>query len=173
MAALRGDLDRLKNAIRQAQARADFTVLSTHIHWGRHTKHDLPPNLRTFAQETVDAGVDLFLGHGPHAIRGIEMYRGKPIVHSMGNLVLSAPAANAKPPRLDTPSREGLVVRAAIARREVRALEILPIAIDAQGNPRFPSEEQSARTVGKLHGLSAALGTEVRTNKWLGTVATT
>jgi len=36
----------------------------------------------------IDAGVDMFVGHGPHAIRGIELYRGKPIVHSMGIFLL-------------------------------------------------------------------------------------
>jgi poly-gamma-glutamate capsule biosynthesis protein CapA/YwtB (metallophosphatase superfamily) len=169
MAALRGDVDRLRTAIRTAADRSDFTVLSTHIHWGRHTKHDLPPNLRAFAQEMIDAGVDLFVGHGPHAIRGIELYRGKPIVHSMGNLVLMAPAPGARP-QLDSPNREGLLVRATISRRAVRALEILPIAIDEKGDPRFPSDERAARTIGKLNGLSAPFGIDIRGAGWFATV---
>src|SRR5262249_1948874 len=162
-------VDRLKAAIAPAAARADFTLLSVHIHWGRHTKHDLPPNLKAFAHEMVDAGVDMFVGHGPHVIRGIEVYRGKPIIHSVGNLVLIPPTGTARP-QLDSPTREGLVVRALVGRRAVRALEILPVAIDAGGNPQFPSDEKAARTHSKLLGLSAPLGTDIAIEEWLSRV---
>lgn len=168
MAALQGDVDRLKAAVRTAAARADFTLLSVHIHWGRHTKHDLPPNLRPFAQEMIHAGVDLFVGHGPHVIRGVERYRGKPIVYSMGNLVLMPPAPGASPQNVDSPTHEAFIVRATVANRSVRALELLPIAIDAAGNPRFASDEQAGRTLAKLNGLSAPLGTDIPRNRWYG-----
>lgn len=168
MAASRGDIDRLKAAIRQAASRADFTLLSVHIHWGRHTKHDLPPNLRAFAYETIDAGVDLFVGHGPHAIRGVERYRGKPIVHSVGNFVLTPPAPGGAAPSVLSERHEGLLVRASVTRQSVRALELLPIAMDAKGDPRFPSSEQTARTIGKLGGLSAALGLDISAKGWFG-----
>ena len=167
LAALRGDIDRLRTAIQQAASRADFTVLSVHIHWGRHTKHDLPPNLRAFAHEMIDSGVDLFVGHGPHCIRGIELYRGKPIVHSMGNFVLMPPSGAARPV-LDSPAREGLVVRATVARRAVRALELLPIAIDEKGNPKFATPDGAARTLAKLAGLSAPYGMEIPVKGWFG-----
>lgn len=169
LAALRADVDRLKTAIRQAASQSDVTVLSVHTHWGRHTKHDLPPNQRAFAQEMIDAGVDLFVGHGPHAIRGIEIYRGKPIVHSMGNFVLMPPSANARPPA-DNPGHEGLIIRATVARRAVRALEILPLAIDAKGDPQFTSDEQAARTLAKLNGLSAPFGIDIPRKTWFGSV---
>jgi poly-gamma-glutamate synthesis protein (capsule biosynthesis protein) len=35
----------------------------------------------------IDAGADLVFGHGPHILRGIELYRGKPIFYSLGNFV--------------------------------------------------------------------------------------
>jgi poly-gamma-glutamate capsule biosynthesis protein CapA/YwtB (metallophosphatase superfamily) len=173
IAASRTDVDRMKAAIRQASSRVDFVLLSVHIHWGRHTKHDLPPNLRPFAHEMIDAGVDLFVGHGPHAIRGIEIYRGKPIVHSLGNLVLRQPEDGAVAAPATSPGREGLIVRAIVAKRTVRALEILPIAIDASGDPQFASNGQDARTLGKLNGLSAPFGLEIPVNGWFGDVAVT
>lgn len=170
IAALGADVDRLKTAIRQAAPQSDLTILSVHAHWGRHTKHDLPPNQRAFAQEMVDAGVDLFLGHGPHAIRGVEVYRGKPIVHSVGNLVLRPPAGLAAPLPADDPGHEGLVVRATVARRTIRALEVLPLAIDGRGDPRFAAGEQAGRTLAKLTGLSAPFGTEIARKAWFGSV---
>src|SRR6185295_10709074 len=40
---------------------------------------------RAFAHAMVDAGADLLLGHGPHLLRGMELYKGRLIAYSMGN----------------------------------------------------------------------------------------
>jgi len=170
LAASRADLDRLKNAVRAASTKADFTLLSVHVHWGRHTRHDLPPNLRAFAHEMIDAGVDLFVGHGPHAIRGVELYRGKPIVHSMGNFVLMPSSSRPSASVVANAGHEGLIVRAIVGRRTVRSLELLPVSIDEHGDPGFPSHPQAARTVGKLTGLSAAFGLDVASKGWFAVV---
>jgi hypothetical protein len=42
-------------------------------------------DLRAFAHAMIDAGADAVVGHGPHVLRGIEFYRGKPIAYSLGN----------------------------------------------------------------------------------------
>ena len=42
-------------------------------------------NLRQWARIAIDAGADVVVGHGPHVLRGIEYYRGRPIVYSLGN----------------------------------------------------------------------------------------
>jgi hypothetical protein len=43
--------------------------------------------LRRWAHAVVDAGADAVIGHGPHVLRGIEFYRGRPIAYSLGNFV--------------------------------------------------------------------------------------
>lgn len=43
--------------------------------------------LRTWARAVIDAGADAVVGHGPHVLRGIEFYRGKPIAYSLGNFL--------------------------------------------------------------------------------------
>jgi len=48
---------------------------------GREPRGDL----RRWARAVVDAGADAVVGHGPHVLRGIEFYRGVPIVYSLGN----------------------------------------------------------------------------------------
>jgi poly-gamma-glutamate synthesis protein (capsule biosynthesis protein) len=40
-----------------------------------------------FAHQCIDAGADIFAGHGPHVFMGVEIYHGKPIFHSLGNLI--------------------------------------------------------------------------------------
>ena len=42
---------------------------------------------RKLAHRVIDAGANVFLAHGPHAVRGIELYRGRPIIHSPGDFV--------------------------------------------------------------------------------------
>lgn len=44
-------------------------------------------DLRTWARAVIDAGADAVVGHGPHVLRGIEFYRDKPIVYSLGNFL--------------------------------------------------------------------------------------
>lgn len=44
-------------------------------------------NLRKWARTVIDAGADAVVGHGPHVLRGVEFYRGKPIVYSLGNFM--------------------------------------------------------------------------------------
>jgi hypothetical protein len=43
--------------------------------------------LRRWARAVIDAGADAVIGHGPHVLRGIEFYRDKPIVYSLGNFL--------------------------------------------------------------------------------------
>jgi hypothetical protein len=42
-------------------------------------------NLRRWARTVLDAGADAVVGHGPHVLRGVEFYQGKPIFYSLGN----------------------------------------------------------------------------------------
>lgn len=44
-------------------------------------------NLRQWARTVIDAGADLVVGHGPHVLRGIEFYRDRPVVYSLGNFL--------------------------------------------------------------------------------------
>jgi len=83
-----GDLKGITDAVRDARRQADYVVVSIHAHEGRPAARDLPAQfLVTFARATVDAGADLFVGHGPHVLRGLEIYKGKPIFYSLGNFI--------------------------------------------------------------------------------------
>ncbi len=50
---------------------------------GREPRGDL----RRWSRQVIDAGADAVIGHGPHVLRGIEFYRGRPIAYSLGNFV--------------------------------------------------------------------------------------
>jgi poly-gamma-glutamate synthesis protein (capsule biosynthesis protein) len=85
------DMTGLERSIGEARRQADVVVVSIHCHegaagsWNGH----LPPDfLVDAAHRAIDAGADLIAGHGPHLLRGVELYRGKPILYSLGNLFL-------------------------------------------------------------------------------------
>lgn len=76
--------------IEEADRQADWVIASLHTHEGVDgTINDtsVPGFLESFARECVDAGADAFVGHGPHVLRGIEVYDGAPILYSLGNFV--------------------------------------------------------------------------------------
>lgn len=79
------DLQDILRNIRQGKQTSDFSVVSMHTHEpGNYS--DVPPDfLPAFARQAIDNGADAVIGHGPHRLRGIEIYRGKPIFYSLGN----------------------------------------------------------------------------------------
>jgi poly-gamma-glutamate synthesis protein (capsule biosynthesis protein) len=175
VAPLKEDVDRLAATVRDAADRADFTVVSAHIHWGRHTKHDLPVHQRVIAHAAIDAGADLFVAHGPHTLRGVERYRGKPVLYSIGNFILRNPPAAAtqgggESPAEPPPGQRSVIARLAIRRHTITSLELLPIVMEGRGTPRFATGRLADRIVGGLYGMSAALGTELRAKDWFATV---
>jgi poly-gamma-glutamate capsule biosynthesis protein CapA/YwtB (metallophosphatase superfamily) len=85
-----GDLAGLIHSIREAREMADYVVTSIHAHEGMPGPDaiEVPAQFVVqFARGAVDAGADVFVSHGPHALRGIEIYKGKIIFYSLGNFI--------------------------------------------------------------------------------------
>lgn len=81
------DVSEITKWIEDAKRQADWVFFSLHAHESR-LQRDIPAEfIETFARASIDAGADAFLGHGPHVLRGIEIYKGKPIFYSLGNFV--------------------------------------------------------------------------------------
>lgn len=82
------DLAGILAGIREARRQADWVVVSIHAHEGAPGDREKPAEfLAAFAHAAIDAGADVFVGHGPHVLRGIEIYKGKPIFYSLANFV--------------------------------------------------------------------------------------
>jgi poly-gamma-glutamate synthesis protein (capsule biosynthesis protein) len=73
--------------ISDARRQSDFVVFSLHAHEGGMDRWQPATFHQPFARACIDAGTDAFLGHGPHFVRGIEIYKQKPIFYSLGNFV--------------------------------------------------------------------------------------
>lgn len=83
--------------IQEARRQADWVVVSLHCHeFGgkglltarKRSELEEPADfVSIFAHEAIEAGADMFVGHGSHVPLGIEIYKGKPIFYSIGNFV--------------------------------------------------------------------------------------
>jgi poly-gamma-glutamate synthesis protein (capsule biosynthesis protein) len=69
---------------------SEFMIATCHCHQGPITaqqwlfEDQVPDFLVDFAHQAIDNGADMFVGHGPHVVRGVEIYKGKPIFYGMG-----------------------------------------------------------------------------------------
>ncbi|MCK5061622.1 AmmeMemoRadiSam system protein B [Candidatus Parcubacteria bacterium] len=79
------DEDKLKNTIVDIKDLADIVVVNAH--WGAEYKRDFDLKQQNLAHKIIDAGADIIIGHHPHVIQGIEVYRNKPIFYSLGNFI--------------------------------------------------------------------------------------
>lgn len=81
------DLEEIAAAVKSAARLADYTIVTVHSHEGDRNRLVPAQFLVTFAHAMIDAGADVFVGHGPHVLRGIEIYKGKPILYSLGDFI--------------------------------------------------------------------------------------
>jgi poly-gamma-glutamate synthesis protein (capsule biosynthesis protein) len=86
-----------KGINRLRQDGADLVIVS--FHWGDENQYSPNSTQRNLGRYAVDCGADLVLGHHPHVIQGIELYRNRNIVYSLGNF---AYGGNRNPADKDT-----------------------------------------------------------------------
>jgi len=83
----KADLEGNLKWIADAREQSDFVAYSMHWHEGGDTPDQPAMFHQGYAKACIDAGVDAFIGHGPHILRGIEIYKRRPIFYSLGNFV--------------------------------------------------------------------------------------
>ncbi|MDD4333409.1 MAG: AmmeMemoRadiSam system protein B [Patescibacteria group bacterium] len=79
------DEEEMKNIVSNLASSTDLTIVS--IHWGSEYQHQFNKTQQRIAHELIDAGADMIIGHHPHVVQGVEMYKDKPIFYSLGNFV--------------------------------------------------------------------------------------
>lgn len=88
-----GDLNEILRSIKNGKEYADFMIVTIHCHENsqaiqRYTfDSDVPDFLVEFAHKAIDNGADVFIGHGVHTVRGVEIYKGKPIFYGVASFI--------------------------------------------------------------------------------------
>lgn len=83
------DMSRVEKAIYEAKMSADYVLISVHSHEISGREKENPSDfLQEFAHNCIDLGADAIIGHGPHLLRPIEIYKNRPIFYSLGDFVM-------------------------------------------------------------------------------------
>ena len=99
-----------------------FTVVA--FHWGKEGDHEPLPYQKDLAHLSIDAGADLIIGHHPHNLQGIEIYRDKPIFYSLGNFAFGSEPK--------TGNQQGMAVQLTFAEDRPREpkVVVVPLVVD-------------------------------------------
>ena len=79
------DEERILHYVNSASKMADFVIVTSHSHDSGKTRDEPPEYITEFARKLIDAGATTYIIHGPHKVRGIEIYKGKPIFYGLGD----------------------------------------------------------------------------------------
>lgn len=112
--------------IRAARA-AGADIVIPFMHWGWEREPEPSERQRALARLMIDAGADAVVGGHPHVTQGSEVYRGKPVIYSLGNFVFDGfelPAA-----------KIGWLLRMTVDRGGVTGWDIVEARIDEEGTP--------------------------------------
>lgn len=95
---LEKDMVRLEQEIKEAARQADLVLVSIHAHETDHGDFSVPAEyLEKASRRCIDAGACAVIGHGPHELRGIEIYHGGLILYSLGNFIFQTETVSMQP----------------------------------------------------------------------------
>lgn len=142
----------IREDIRRIRDQVDYVVLS--FHWAVENSKETHPEARRFAQEMIDAGADIILGHHPHVPRGVEVYNGSVIFYSLGNYIFG---------HNHTYWGDNYLAKISVTPSRITQVEIIPIA--GEGNDQsqpYPTDGLRARQLlEEVRELSARLDTSM------------
>jgi poly-gamma-glutamate capsule biosynthesis protein CapA/YwtB (metallophosphatase superfamily) len=90
------DTDEILTQIKDARSKADVVIVMVHSHEPSNQSQAPAEFVQKFARAAIDAGASLVVGQGPHQLRGVEVYKGGVIFHSLGNFVFDYSAVDPK-----------------------------------------------------------------------------
>ena len=129
------------------------------FHWGNETETVPDTNQMTLGRLAIDEGADLVCGHHPHVLQGIETYKGKNIVYSLGNFCFGG---NSSPSDMDTMIFQQTFTITSDGVQADNVTNIIPCSIssaDGYNNyqPTPATGDETARIKAKIDERSAAI----------------
>jgi poly-gamma-glutamate synthesis protein (capsule biosynthesis protein) len=190
--------------IRNGKVYADFLIATIHSHqitrfcarcaFGgtggikEETDHDAPDYLVRFARASIDAGADMFVTHGVHALAGIEIYKGRPIFYGLSNFVFQfglqfGPSddvlANEKnlAPLENPSSQQAILAKSRYEGGRLVEVKLYPVELGGprrplsqMGIPRVPPVADANAILRAMQEYSRRFGTVIAIDKGVGTI---
>jgi poly-gamma-glutamate synthesis protein (capsule biosynthesis protein) len=194
------DLREILRSIRNGKQYADFMVATIHTHdlnsalVRAHHGEEPPDFVIELAHKAIDNGADVWVGHGMHVLRGIEIYKGKPIFYGLGEFFRQMDwTIYPSRPENDMTEAElasrnwGPLVSSAINydsvltltrydKARLQEVRLYPIVggfdgpISKRGIPRMAPPDAAKRILEKLRALSKPFGTEMTIEGTVGVI---
>jgi poly-gamma-glutamate capsule biosynthesis protein CapA/YwtB (metallophosphatase superfamily) len=150
----------LEEDIRKARQLADTVIISWH--WGL-SPFQIHPGARAGDVEVmeyqkemghfaIDCGADIVIGHHSHEPQPIEVYKGKPILYSLGNFVHDLDDFHNR-------TLMAIMVRCRLRNGKIHRLSLLPGLIYGNGPPDFTLPSESTEVVNRIKEMSLPFGT--------------
>ena len=140
--------------IKKVKSCADYVVVS--FHWGAESAAFPKSYQMEVAHMAIDAGADVVVGHHPHVLQGIERYKGKLILYSLGNFAFGSMSRNV----------EASVIAKIVLDRGVREVELFPLNVmnaEVRYQPALLKGSRGTRVISHLQDLSRRWDTEIVT----------
>lgn len=141
------DVSLLRSDVATARDQADVVIILMHA----GTEYVTEPNWQQveFAHAAIETGADLVIGHHPHWVQTTEIYQGKPIVYSLGNLVFDQ--------MWSIETQQGVLARVMFASSTLERIEFIPVRIYDYGQPRIIEDELERQAILRRMGLTASI----------------
>jgi poly-gamma-glutamate capsule biosynthesis protein CapA/YwtB (metallophosphatase superfamily) len=192
------DLAGILQSIRIGKQNSDFMIVAMHTHQNSFAyqaySHDnsSPDFLVEVAHKAIDNGADVFVGHGVHTLRGVEIYKGKPIFYGVASFIFQeGPAAYITDPSRRQPggdeaaaplgpsdTHEPLLATSRYEGGKLVEVRLYPAdtgldgtrSISKSGIPMTPSPEQAQRILKLLQDISRPFGTKISIENNVGVI---
>ena len=125
------DIDKMTTDVSRLKQQTDIIIIIMHAGY----EYTTVPNRqqKNFAQTAIDAGADLVVGHHPHWAQTTEVYKGKPILYSLGNLVFDQ--------MWSKETGEGALAKVLVTDKKITSVEIIPIIIKDYGQAEIADDQ--------------------------------
>jgi len=186
-------------SVRRAGRNSDLTVIGIHAHEADRAPEVPSRFLQPFAHAMIDAGADAFIGHGPHVLRGIEIYKNRPIFYSLGNFIFHGESARQIPSEIyreckvagndpsdvfdkvlggfsAAPYWQTVVPVATFENRKLTALKLYPVTLNPnlsrsmRGTPELAQGQEASQIIATIARLSEPFRTTIRFDNGVGIV---
>ena len=128
--------------VEKVKEEVDILIMS--IHWGIEREEYPRSQEIQLARKLVDSGVDIVMGHHPHVLQGIEIYKDKPIFYSLGNFVFGSKSG---------PTSNTMIAQIKLNGKEMEGVRIIPCEIE-NGRPIPVYGEKREKKINYLNKIS-------------------
>ena len=133
--------DRVAADIKALRKQVDWIVVN--YHWGEELAKYPGDWQIDLARFTVDQGADLVVGHHPHVLQGAEVYKGRPIVYSLGNFIFGGNS---------TSDYDTAALKVSLKDQQMR-VEFLPVQVRGY-QARVVNGQAGQQILGQITGVS-------------------